>query len=367
MLTAFGNIPDGVKAIKNGAFDYIMKGDDNDKIIPLLHRAMEKVRLQKRVQLLEKQVNKKFSFDNILGNSKQTREAIAIAQKVAPTDATVLLLGETGTGKEVFAQAIHGGSNRKLKPFVAVNCSAFSRELLENELFGHKAGAFTGAIKETKGLFEEANEGTIFLDEIGEMNIDLQAKLLRVLETGEFIKVGDSHAIKVNVRIIAATNRDLQRESEGGHFRVDLYYRLSTFQITLAPLRQRTKDIEPLAKHFIQVFSSKVNKTPPKMSSEFLDRLKEHEWKGNIRELKNIIERTIILSDKPTLTAEDLPLEFRMNADKTFTEFDLALVEKQHIQKVLHHTGGNKTETARLLNIGLTTLYRKLEEYHIEK
>lgn len=210
LLTAYGNIPDGVQAIKNGAFDYITKGDDNEKIIPLLYRAIEKVELAKRVQQLEKQLGDKHSFDKIIGKSKLIFQAIDLAKKVAQTDTTVLLTGETGTGKEVFAQAIHQESKRSKQNFVAVNCSAFSKDLLESEMFGHKAGAFTGAIKDQKGLFEEANNGTIFLDEIGEMALDLQAKLLRVLETGEFLRVGESKPTKVNVRIIAATNRNLQ-------------------------------------------------------------------------------------------------------------------------------------------------------------
>jgi len=212
LLTAFGNIPDGVQAIKNGAFDYITKGDDNNKIIPLLYKASEKVKLNKRVIQLEKQLDQKLSFENIIGKSKLIKQAVEAAKKVANTDATVLLTGETGTGKEVFAQAIHQASKRSKNNFIAVNCSAFSKELLENELFGHKAGAFTGATKDAKGIFEEANNGTVFLDEIGEMPLDLQAKLLRVLESGEFLKVGDNKPIKTDVRIIAATNRDLQKE-----------------------------------------------------------------------------------------------------------------------------------------------------------
>ena len=370
MLTAYGNISDGVKAIKNGAFDYITKADDNDKIIPLLHRAIEKVHLQKRLCKLQKEVGVKYSFDNIIGNSKSIQEAIALAKKVAVTDTTVLLLGETGTGKEVFAQAIHQGSNRKLKPFVAINCSAFSKELLESEIFGHKAGAFTGAIKDKKGLFEEANDGTIFLDEIGEMNHDLQAKLLRVLEAGEFIKVGDTKTIKVNVRVIAATNRDLKKEIEEGIFREDLFYRLSAFQIMLPPLRERVKDIELFAEHFAQQFSVKINKRNAKLSSDYLQKLKGHTWKGNIRELKNVIERSVILSNSDELTIDTLPFEIQNTVEttskgKTLSAFDLTSVEKLHIQKVLNYTKGNKAEAARLLNIGIATLYRKIDEYKI--
>ncbi|MGZ4035416.1 MAG: sigma-54-dependent transcriptional regulator [Bacteroidia bacterium] len=370
LLTAYGNIKDGVQAIKNGAFDYLTKGDDNEKIIPLLYRAFEKVQLQKRVKALEKRVGQKFSFDSITGKSKAIQHAIDLAQKVAPTDTTVLLTGETGTGKEVFAQAIHQASNRSNKNFVAINCSAFGKELLESEMFGHKAGAFTGAGKDQKGLFEEANNGTIFLDEIGEMALELQAKLLRVIETGEFIKVGESTSTKVNVRIIAATNRDLQKEIEAGNFRADLFYRISVFQIKLPALRERVIDIEPLAKHFVNLFASKTNKRIKNISHDSIEALKLHEWNGNIRELKNVIERSVILTNEDFISIESLPFEFQNKISnngkgKQLSAFDLASVEKLHIQKVLNYTGGNKTETARLLNIALTTLYRKLEEYKI--
>ncbi len=369
LLTAYGNVADGVKAIKNGAFDYIMKGDDNDRIIPLLNNAYEKVSLQKRVELLEEQVGKRYSFDSILGSSTLILDAINLAKRVAPTDATVLLLGETGTGKEVFAQAIHNNSKRNGKPFMALNCSAFGKEILESEIFGHKAGAFTGAIKDKKGLIEEASTGTLFLDEIGEMHIDLQSKLLRVLETSEFIKVGDTKPTKVSVRIIAATNRDLQLEVKEGKFREDLFYRLNVFTIYLPGLRDRRKDIPLLANHFLEMFAGKANRAITKMSDEFLSNLQKHDWKGNIRELKNVMERAVILSDSDELTINDLPIDMQslhlMDNNKLLSAFDLASVEKLHIQRVLHHCKGNKTEAARLLNIGLTTLYRKIEEYKI--
>jgi two-component system, NtrC family, response regulator len=370
LLTAYGNIPDGVQAIKNGAFDYITKGDDNNKIIPLLYRALEKVSLAKRVQQLEKQLGNKYSFDSIIGQSKPIQAAIDAAQKVAATDATVLLTGETGTGKEVFAQAIHNGSKRSNQPFIAVNCSAFSATLLENELFGHKAGAFTGATKDSKGIFEEANGGTVFLDEIGEMPLDLQAKLLRVLETGELLKVGESKITKIDVRIIAATNRDLQKEIGSAHFREDLFYRISVFQIQLPPLRERVADIADMATHFLRFFSNKTNKKIERMAPIYLKALQLHPWKGNIRELKNVIERSVILTDGPELAMDSLPTDFQQVAatqtsGKILSAFDLASAEKVHIQKVMNYTNGNKTETARLLNIALTTLYRKLEEYKI--
>lgn len=367
LLTAYGNIPDGVQAIKNGAFDYLVKGDDNNRIIPLLNRAMEKVQLQKRIEKLEKQVGKKYSFDSILGQSTAIQSAIDQAKRVAASDATVLLLGETGTGKEVFAQAIHHHSKRNAKPFVALNCSAFSKELLESELFGYRAGAFTNAVRDKKGLFEEADTGTLFLDEIGEMPTDLQSKLLRVLETGEFLKIGDTKPSKVNVRIIAATNRDLKEEVSKGQFREDLFYRLNVFSIHLPPLRERKKDIPALTKHFVALFSAKLNRKPVSISDAFLEKMQQHTWKGNIRELRNVLERAVIMAGTDTLTEAELPEDIRFStpAGGTVSAFDLASVEKLHILRVLQYTGNNKAEAARLLNIGTATLYRKIEEYKI--
>lgn len=370
MLTAHGNIADGVQAIKNGAFDYITKGDDNERILPLLSRAAEKVNLQKRIHQLEAKLDKKYSFENIIGISAPIKEAIALAKKVSVTDAAVLLLGETGTGKEVFAQSIHYNSKRGANNFLAINCSAFGRELLESEIFGHKAGAFTGATKDKKGLIEEADKGTLFLDEIGEMHIDLQSKLLRVLETNEFIKVGDTKPVKVNVRIISATNRNLQDEIKAGHFREDLYYRLNVFTIQLPALKERKDDIPLLAKFYLTAFAAKINKPLKVMSPEFIKALQKHYWKGNIRELKNVMERAVILEESAELTVDSLPLELQNNASAVddhnqLSAFSLASVEKLHIQRVLNHTAGNKTEAAKLLNIGLTTLYRKIEEYKL--
>ena len=351
LLTAHGNIPDGVQAIKNGAFDYITKGDDNNKIIPLISRAMAQAKknVGEKVKTEETQ---SFSFDAIKGKSEGMQQAVALARKVSATDVTVLLTGETGTGKEVFAQAIHRNSLRKENAFVAVNCSAFSKDLLESEIFGHKAGSFTGALKDKKGLAFE-----------------LQAKVLRVFEAGEYIKIGDTKPTKVNVRVISATNRDLKKEIEQGNFREDLYYRLSVFQIHLPPLRERKEDIELLAESFIQLFSKKLGKQVEGMAPEFLKALKAADWRGNIRELRNVIERSMIVCDKQ-LTLQDLPIEIQ-NArqedysGKNYSEFELAAMEKRHIAKVLQHTKGNKTEASRLLKIGLTTLYRKIEEYGI--
>lgn len=368
LLTAHGNIPDGVQAIKNGAYDYITKGDDNNRIIPLIAEAMGKASAAYAQLQGNKtpEVGQQYSFQTIVGNSPEIREAIALARKVAATDVPVLLTGETGTGKEVFAQSIHQQSSREGKAFVAINCSSFSHDLLESEMFGHKAGAFTGALKETKGLFEEASGGTIFLDEIGEMAFDLQAKLLRILETGEFLKIGDTKPIKVDVRVIAATNRDLAKEIADGRFREDLFYRLSVFQIHLPPLRERLEDIPLHVQAFVNAFSAKMGRKPVKVSPEFLAALKQYSWKGNVRELRNVIERSLIISDGDTLREADLPMNIRSPqaaADGSYSGFDLSGVERMHIQKVLKYTNGNKTESSRLLGIGLTTLYRKIEEY----
>ena len=306
LLTAHGNIPDGVQAIKNGAFDYITKGDDNRKIIPTISRAVDEV--EKKKGKVAPPVS--YSFDSIIGSSNGLKQAVALARKVADTDVPVLLTGETGTGKEVFSHAIHYASPRSQYPIMAINCSAFSKDLLESELFGYKAGAFTGAMKDKPGLFEVANHGTVFLDEIGEMAFDLQARLLRVLETGEYIKVGDTKPTKVDVRIISATNRDLKKEIENGHFREDLYFRLSVFQIHLPPLRERKEDIEMLAETFLKRFSTKLKKEIKGMTSEVVDILKGAEWRGNIRELKNVMERSAIVCDEE-VTVQDLPIDLQ--------------------------------------------------------
>lgn len=370
LLTAHGNIPDGVQAIKNGAFDYITKGDDNNKIIPLISRAVEKARMNVRLEKLEKKVGQTYSFDSILGESKVLKDAVSLAQKVSGTDVPVLLTGETGTGKEVFAQAIHYSSKRARQNFVAVNCSSFSKELLESEMFGHKAGSFTGALKDKKGLFEEANNGTIFLDEIGEMAFELRAKLLRILETGEYIKIGDTKPTRVNVRIIAATNRNLSQEIVAGRFREDLFYRLSVFQIHLPPLRERAGDIRLLAKAFIKSFAEQLARPVVEIAPAFLEALDSQPWKGNIRELRNVIERSMIVCESGYLDIADLPFDiqnahYEHSNDSSPGSFELSAMERRHIARVLEYTKGNKTEAARLLKIGLTTLYRKIEEYKI--
>ena len=369
LLTAHGNIPDGVQAIKNGAFDYITKGDDNNKIIPIISRAMEKIN-SRPVQPSGSTVVpvRESAFDTVLGHSRGLQQVIQLARKVAVTDVPVLLTGETGTGKEVFAQAIHNGSARAKQPFVAINCSAFSKELLESEIFGHKAGAFTGALKDKKGLFEEANHGTIFLDEIGEMAYGLQAKLLRVLETGEYIKVGDTKPTKIDVRIVSATNRNLKEEIANSNFREDLYFRLSVFHLHLPPLRERREDIPELAAAFLKFFAAKMGKQVKGFAADCQAWMQSYAWPGNVRELRNVIERALIICDD-YITLDDMPLDFRSStlsgSAADGDDFELAEAGHRHIQRVLQYTKGNKAEAARLLKIGLTTLYRKIEEYGI--
>ena len=367
ILTAYGRIEDGVNAIKDGAFDYIVKGDEDNKLILVVKNAHEKVKMANRISHLEKNVLSKYSFDSITGSSPLILEAISIAKKSANSEAPILLIGETGTGKEVFAQSIHYESNRRNEPFVAINCSGFAKDLLESEMFGYKAGAFTGAVKNKKGLFEEADRGTLFLDEIGDMDIALQAKLLRVLENNTFIKAGDTKETSVDVRVIAATNKDLKKLIGEGKFRDDLFYRISVIQINLPPLRNRADDIKVLADSFINIFSKKLKKNIPIVEQTFYDKLYSYTFPGNTRELKNIIERIILLSDKSTLTASDLPLEIINSLDEYGLSKTQKLedVERNHILSVLKSVNNNKNEAADILGIGLTTLYRKLNDYKL--
>lgn len=369
-LTAFGNIADGVRAIKNGAFDYLVKGDDNDRIPAAVARAAEKARLQYRVRRLEETIRQQRGFGTITGSSPALRHAVDLARRVAATDATVLLTGQTGVGKEVFAQAIHAESPNSGEPFVAINCSALSRDLLESELFGHKAGAFTGATRDKKGLFEEADRGTLFLDEVGELSPDLQAKLLRVLESGTFIRVGETKETHVKVRIIAATNRDLFKECEEKRFREDLYFRLSVFHIPLPSLNERREDIPQLVDLFLARFSAKLAKRITAATPAFLAAVQGHNWTGNIRELRNIVERAAILCEGDTLTDNLLPFDFNRREKergngKAEESLRLKDSERCHIARVLRIAEGNKTKTAELLEISISTLYAKIKEYDL--
>ena len=359
VFTAFGTIHDAVQAVQNGAFHYLVKGDDNDKLIPTVSKALEKALAQRHAEPLRDD-----PFGTVTGRTPAIQQVVALARKVAPTDTVLLLTGATGTGKEVFANAIHASSARSAKPMLALNCSAFSNDLLESELFGHVAGAFTGAMKDKKGLIEAAKGGTLFLDEVGELSAAMQAKLLRVLETGDFLRVGDTVPQKADVRIIAATHRDLQREGAEGRFRQDLYFRLAAFILRLPALAERRADIPLLAQVFIERFAFKLKKSITGMDDSVKERLLAHTWPGHVRELRNVIERACILCDGPMLDLASLPLELQGEPEqKLGSIYELERVEQEHIRRVLHHTGGNKTLAAELLGIGLTTLYAKVKKY----
>ena len=367
LLTAHGNIPDGVQAIKNGAFDYITKGDDNNKIIPLISRAMAQAKknVGEKVKTEETQ---SFSFDAIKGKSEGMQQAVALARKVSATDVTVLLTGETGTGKEVFAQAIHRNSLRKENAFVAVNCSAFSKDLLESEIFGHKAGSFTGAMKDKKGLFEVADNGTIFLDEIGEMAFELQAKLLRVLEAGEYIKIGDTKPTKVNVRVISATNRDLKKEIEQGNFREDLFHRINEFTLRMPDLKERKEDILLFANFFLDQANKELDKHLIGFDAKASQALMNYHWPGNLRQMKNIVKRATLLAQSSFITLLELGTELLETPASSNTSIALRNeeTEKEHILEALRQTGNNKSKAAQLLNIDRKTLYNKLKLYNID-
>ncbi|MEO0332592.1 MAG: sigma-54 dependent transcriptional regulator, partial [Bacteroidota bacterium] len=389
--TAFSSVKDGVQAMKLGAFDYLAKGDGDERLPLVVQKAMEKATMNRKLQEMEFRLDSKSSFAKIVGSSQPVQRMLELAKKVAVTDTTVLLLGETGTGKELLAEAIHLASRRRKGNFVAINCAAIPKDLQESELFGHKKGSFTGASSDKKGYFEVADRGTIFLDELGEMSPALQAKLLRVLETRMLNRVGETEPIPVDIRIIAATNRELVSD-DNEVFRRDLYYRLSAFTIDLPALRDRKEDIDLLVMHLLKEHAERANKSISSIDPEFLDYLKRYNWPGNIRELRNVVERAVILADTDRLTPDSLPNEIlnQTNFMSVATQVpntspnmpstptaghinytanpglvDLKSVEQAHILKMLEMTNGNKSEAAKRLDIGLATLYRKLKEYNI--
>lgn len=370
MMTAYGSIEDGVKAMRQGAFDYLTKGDTDSQIIPTIERALDKVRMQQRIIHLESALEQKSGFEALVGESSVLKQAVEVAKKVAVVDTPVLLFGETGTGKEVFARSLHQASNRKGGPFVAVNCSAFARNLLESEMFGYRAGAFTGADKNKKGLFEEAHGGTLFLDEIGEMDIELQAKILRAIETQSFIKAGATKPTTVDVRIIAASNRELEKAIQEGLFREDLYFRIAVMKIELPALRERPDDLPALCEAFVKEFSTAMKLNVTKIEPQIIERLKKYHFPGNIRELRNIIERALILNDGPVLKVKNLPPEIDRTAMSPVPANDsdvrtLAEAEEKHIRRILDACDGNKRRAAEILDIGEATLYRKIKTYQI--
>lgn len=378
VMTAYGSVETAVTAMKEGAFDFITKPFDVDHLLMLIKRALETQRLLTENILLKEEFASKIGFPRIIGKSQKITDVAQMVQKVAPTKTTVLLLGESGTGKELFARAIHNLSNRRHFPFVPINCAAIPRELLESELFGHEKGSFTGAEAKKLGKFELADKGTIFLDEVGDMDLALQSKLLRAIEEGEVERVGGVKAIKVDVRIVAASNKDLERAVEDKNFREDLFYRLNVFPIKIPLLKERKEDIPLLAEYFINKYCLEI-KTPLKsISKEALDILMNYHWKGNVRELENTIERAIILCDGDTITPEHIILSKRPEPDSIKWSFTLegtledvakeALkkAETERIVKALKETKGNKSRAAEILKVSYKTLLTKIKEYGIE-
>lgn len=378
VMTAFGSVEAAVTAMKEGAFDFIAKPFDIDHLLMLIKRALETQRLLTENILLKEEFASKLGFPRIIGKSQKITDVAQMVQKVAPTKTTVLLLGESGTGKELFARAIHNLSNRRPYPFVPINCADIPRDLLESELFGHEKGSFTGAEAKKLGKFELADKGTIFLDEVGDMNLALQSKLLRAIEDGEVERVGGMKSLKVDVRIVAASNKDLEKAVENKNFREDLFYRLNVFPIKIPPLRERREDIPMLAEYFINKYCLEI-KTPLKnISKEALDILMNYHWKGNVRELENTIERAIILCDGDTITPEHIILSKRTEPDSTLWSLPLEgaledvakealrIAETRRIVKALKETKGNKTRAAEILKVSYKTLLTKIKEYGIE-
>ncbi len=370
ILTGHGTVETAVDAMKNGAFDYLIKPVNIDELHLLVERVFAQKELKQENERLRKEVNERYGFDSIIGRSPQMESIFEKIRQVAPTRASVLIQGDTGTGKELIAKAIHFNSPRKRKPFIAVNCGALSQTLLESELFGHEKGAFTGAVKQKAGRFELANGGTIFLDEIGETTPELQVRLLRVLQEQEFERVGGTKPVKVDVRVIAATNRDLKKEVEEGRFREDLYYRLNVIRIDLPGLRDRVEDIPLIVGHFLNHFNKEHGKNLS-INQKAMQALQGYHWPGNVRQLRTIIESTVILTPGKEIQVKNLPEEVRndtgpANSVRLRVGMTVADAERELIRATLKEFGGNKAKAARTLSLGRKTLYRKLQEYEIE-
>ncbi|MCJ7498129.1 MAG: sigma-54 dependent transcriptional regulator [candidate division Zixibacteria bacterium] len=375
VMTAYGTIETAVQAIKQGAFDFLTKPFDVDHLHVLIQRALENRRLLAENILLREELAHNSGFTEIIGKSEKMKEVTRLVKKVAYSDTTVLLLGESGTGKELFARAIHSLSPRKSGPYVTINCAAIPRELLENELFGSERGAYTGAVTRKMGKFEIAEKGTIFLDEIGDLDIALQAKILRVLQEKRFERLGGTKTINIDVRVIAASNFDLKKAIEKKNFREDLYYRLSVFPILIPPLRERREDIPELADFFIRKYCLEMKKEKKALSKESLSLMDKYHWPGNVRELENTIERAIILCEGKKILPEHLAIRLPSNSEirlregaglKEVSQYAQAEAEKAMILRVLNQTRGNKRKTAEILKIDYTTLFEKIKKYSID-
>ena len=363
IITAYGSIPTAIAAMKEGAYDYIEKPFCPERAELLVKKLAEHQELLEENLSLRQKLEERYRFENIIAKSAKMQRVIEVIKVVAKSNATVLITGESGTGKELVARAIHSQSHRRNKPFVAVSCAALPESLLESELFGHEKGAFTGAYAQKKGKFEFANGGTLFLDEIGEMSANIQVHLLRVLEEKEFARVGGNEPIKVDVRVISATNKDLKKAIASGEFREDLYYRLNVVSIELPPLRERKEDIPLLAEYFLHKFATENHKEVTGFSPEAMELVLDYDWPGNVRELENAIERAVILAKENLITVADLPQENLSLVRLVSTGKNLKEVERNHILNVLRDTGGNYSEAARILGISRMTLYNKAREY----
>jgi two-component system response regulator HydG len=377
LITGYGDVKTAVEAIKEGAANYLTKPVDMGELRAIVDKAGARLRLARANRELQRQLDEKFGFEGVVGNSPKMHDIIAKLRDIAPTSATVLIQGETGTGKELVAKAIHTNSPRKNKPFVAMNCTALNENLLEDELFGHEPGSFTGAERLRKGRFEHANGGTLFLDEVGDMPVTLQAKLLRVLENKEVLRIGSNESIKVNVRLLSATNHDLEAAVPSGKFRQDLFFRLKVVTVRLPPLRERREDLPLLAAHFIKEFNQQHGKRVQGISEPLRRAMAAYDWPGNVRELRNLIESMVVQDHDGTLDLNDIQegdsLRATLSADNHaagpsgLVGRSLNEVERFYIEQTLGLTGGNREEAARLLGIGERTLYRKIKKWELEK
>jgi two-component system response regulator AtoC len=370
MMSAYGSVDMALECMKQGAYDYISKPFKPDEVVLTIRKAEERLRLLRENTLLTNQLRTRKSHRNIAYKSEQMASVMSLVAQVADVRSPVLVTGETGTGKELIARALHEEGSRKDAPFIAVNCSAIAANLMESELFGHAKGSFTGADRHHRGLFEEADGGTLFLDEIGELPIDLQPKLLRVLQEGEVRRVGESKSRKVDVRVLAATARDLEEAAEKGIFRDDLFYRLAVVEIRIPSLRERKEDIPVLAEHFLKLISARDNRKPPSMTDDAITSLLEYDWPGNVRELENFMEKTVIFCREEEIDVGHMPWDFRRRNRES--EDGLSLkeanerLEKEYIRKALVATEGNRTQAAKILEISLRALQYKIKEYDLK-
>jgi DNA-binding NtrC family response regulator len=365
VLTGKATVETAVEAMKNGAYDYLTKPYKLDELVIVIDRAYEYSRLSVKSKLLEQELVRKESPFEFIGRSRQLRDILALIQKVAPTDSPVFIQGESGTGKELIANTVWHYSTRKDAPLIALNCASLSENLIESEIFGHEKGAFTSAYQMKHGLVEVADKGTLFLDEIGEMPVGLQAKLLRFLDSGEFRRVGGNKTLSVDVRVIAATNKDLTAMIKTGKFREDLYYRLNVINIAIPPLRERKEDIVELSRHFLRNYAKKLSKSITDFTAEALELLTGYHWPGNVRELENVIERAVIICETDTIGAEDLSIPSHAAVAEPGANPPLEEIEKTYILRVLKETGNNQSKASQLLGIDRKTLYLKLKKYGI--